>query len=191
MVARANELHHAGVVDRCIELFRIVSQLKEEVRGRRDITWKDYVEKNFTFGLATADNYARIGRTPNALGAGAVRHLHASGRVGYQRPTIARAPKIEASKAVDAEIVAVPESSQLPIADHHDRDERVGPDERRGPGHYRWTPDAKGLEAKVQAVATSLNREARHERLFYVVLLADLVGLTRAEIDSLNLRARS
>jgi len=84
LIARANELHRAGVVDQCIELFTIVAKLKAEVMRKREMPWKDFVKKNFAFSLATADNYARIGRTPNALGA--VRHLHASGRIGYEKP---------------------------------------------------------------------------------------------------------
>jgi hypothetical protein len=35
MVARANELHRAGIVQQCMELFRIVEQLKKNVLRER------------------------------------------------------------------------------------------------------------------------------------------------------------
>lgn len=109
MVARANELHRAGIVQKCMELFRIVAQLKKNVLRGRATTWKEYVEKNFTFSLATADNYARIGRgDPTVLTAlGAVRHLHQSGRPGHKaaKKTIS---KEEMATATEAEAIEKP-----------------------------------------------------------------------------------
>jgi hypothetical protein len=115
MVARANELHRAGIVQQCMELFRIVSQLKKNVLRVRLTTWKEYVEKNFTFSLATADNYARIGRgEPAVLTAlGAVRHLHQSGRPGH-KPAKKTISKEEMATAAEAETAPATLMSGLP-----------------------------------------------------------------------------
>jgi hypothetical protein len=108
MVARANELHRAGIVRQCVELFGLVAQLKAGVLRDRATTWKEYVEKNFTFSLATADNYARIGRgDPTVLTPlGAVRHLHQSGRPGHKAAKKVIS-KEEMATATEAETVPV------------------------------------------------------------------------------------
>lgn len=114
MIARANELHRAGVVDRCAELFRIVAHLKDEVLRERMSTWKDFVEKNFTFSLATADNYARVGRgTPTVLTAlGAIRHLHPSGQPGQKakKKTVSKEEMAAASEAETTEKKTAPDT---------------------------------------------------------------------------------
>lgn len=116
MVARANELHRTGVVQQCADLFRIVAQIKETVRRKGEISWSAFVAQNFEFSLATADNYARIGRDrPNLLTPlGAVRHLHPSGKPGHQGRTkklVSREEKM--APTADIKITAAPRSASI------------------------------------------------------------------------------
>lgn len=103
MVGRINQLCREGVIEKCRELYNLVATLKSQVRARGD-NWTLFVAKNFTFSLQSANNYVRL--AANGV-SGPVRHLHASGRPGYQKPTTDRVPSIKSSKTVvvDAEII--------------------------------------------------------------------------------------
>lgn len=208
MVARANELHRAGVVDQCVELFRIVAQLKDEVMRKRETTWSAYVAKNFSFKLATADNYARIGRSPNALGAGPVRRLHASGRPGYRKPEKPATAIKSEPDIVDAEVIETQVAPDAGLEDLHvtaaktiaTLDAQIAREDgttvlksisaqfddiaaripyapgSKGPAScYRWA-DASPL---MRLLALESAKKNTHGRVFDVVMLADLLGVSK------------
>ncbi|MFZ0550744.1 MAG: ParB N-terminal domain-containing protein [Steroidobacteraceae bacterium] len=59
-------------------------------------------------------------------------------------------------------------------------------DSKRKPApinHYRWDRNAHGTEAQVQALAIAISKKPRHQHAYYVVLLADLLGLDRGELS--------
>jgi hypothetical protein len=196
LIARANELHRAGIVQRCAELFRIVAKLKADVLRKRAATWKEYVATNFTFSLATADNYARIGHGPNPLGAAPVRHLHASGRPGYQKPepkVTERVPTIKsvAPDVVDAEIVSTRTKDEttaplladpfVALAAHIPHDpKRKGP-----PGSYRWT-EACSTMRTLAMMAWNERKTYPRAGIYSVVLLMDLLGVEQELVEYLS-----
>jgi hypothetical protein len=140
-----------------------------------------WVKQNCEFSQATANNYMKAAKNPNALGI-SLRGLFPSGRPEYKASI--KTAKNNTSKKVIRAVEVIEDdgsgdtdpSESTRVVDHngdaHD-------DDHRHQGSYR--PEAcwrwEDASPSMQRIAREFSRRSKRERLYQVVLLADLLGV--------------
>lgn len=186
-INQEHRLARAKFAEHAMECGRLLLAQKERVGYGNFIKW---IEANCEFSTATANNYMKVAKNPSALGkSGAIRRLYPSGFADAPKKISAEKPAKKNSAEATTQ-TKNPDEVPPPDADVQPRiiesdsplisgapsacslAERKRPVRRVDPpAHYRWY----NAGAEMRALATKFAKKNKHERIYQVVLLMDLL----------------